>query len=241
MDAFKAIFAGVSFGIITPNRIGEYGGRVLAVKKDQNWNTIFTTFLCSIAQNIITLLCGGIGLYFFFAQMSGVLYTGLFVILFIALVSLGFLFYSKFLWSQLSKLKFLRSRAWAINSLNSIIQIPKVSLTKTLVLSFFRYSVYLFQYVSVLLFFDVPLALSQVLEGISSIFLIQTGVPLPPLMNVFARGEIALNILGDYGINEITILLATFFIWILNLVVPAILGLLVVLRTNIMQSLGLNN
>ena len=60
--AYKAILSGVSFSVSTPNRIGEYLGRILYMDENSRLKAIALTIVCSISQLIITLLCGLIGI-----------------------------------------------------------------------------------------------------------------------------------------------------------------------------------
>lgn len=57
--AFKAVAAGVAFSQLTPNRVGEYGGRLLLLAPQHRWNAVTATLLGSIAQ-WIALLSGGL-------------------------------------------------------------------------------------------------------------------------------------------------------------------------------------
>ncbi|MEJ7737660.1 MAG: lysylphosphatidylglycerol synthase domain-containing protein [Chitinophagaceae bacterium] len=62
--AFKATLAGVAFSINTPNRIGEYGGRILYVKEGNRIKAVSLTIVGSISQLIITIILGWGGLIF---------------------------------------------------------------------------------------------------------------------------------------------------------------------------------
>ena len=63
--AFKSVLAGSSITVLTPNRIGEYGGRILYVKAENRIKAISLTIVGSISQLLITLLMGCLGLLFF--------------------------------------------------------------------------------------------------------------------------------------------------------------------------------
>jgi hypothetical protein len=63
-NAFKAVLAGCSITMITPNRIGEYGGRILFVAKENRIKAISISILSGISQLIITFLIGCMGLFF---------------------------------------------------------------------------------------------------------------------------------------------------------------------------------
>ena len=62
LKAFRAVLSGVSFSVSTPNRVGEYLGRVLYMDEGNRLKTISITIVGSISQLIITLLMGCIGL-----------------------------------------------------------------------------------------------------------------------------------------------------------------------------------
>src|SRR5690606_33009374 len=60
--AFRAVLSGVSFSVTTPNRVGEYLGRVLYMKEGNRLKAISLTITGSISQLIITLIMGFTGL-----------------------------------------------------------------------------------------------------------------------------------------------------------------------------------
>jgi hypothetical protein len=70
LKAMRAILAGVAFSINTPNRIGEYGGRVLYVKDGHRWQAVSLTIAGSLSQLIITLATGIAGLVALLNQPS---------------------------------------------------------------------------------------------------------------------------------------------------------------------------
>ena len=57
LRSFRAVLSGVSFSVNTPNRIGEYLGRVLYIEEGHRLQAISLTIVCSMSQLIITLLC----------------------------------------------------------------------------------------------------------------------------------------------------------------------------------------
>jgi hypothetical protein len=68
--------------------------------------------------------------------------------------------------------------------------------------------------------------------------LLQTAIPLPPIVGLLARGEVALKIWGISSQNDLSILAATFTLWVINLIIPALIGLVFILRLNFLKSLG---
>ena len=57
-SAFKAVLSGLAFSMNTPNRIGEYGGRVLYIHEGHRWKAFSLTVIGSFSRLIITLLMG---------------------------------------------------------------------------------------------------------------------------------------------------------------------------------------
>src|SRR5436305_13315699 len=62
LTSFKAVLSGVSFSVNTPNRVGEYLGRVLYVHEGHRLRVISLTIVCSMSQLIITLVAGTVAL-----------------------------------------------------------------------------------------------------------------------------------------------------------------------------------
>ncbi|HEY8397826.1 MAG TPA: lysylphosphatidylglycerol synthase domain-containing protein, partial [Flavihumibacter sp.] len=66
--ALKATLAGVAFAINTPNRIGEYGGRVLYLPEGKRLASVSLTLIGSFSQVLITLLVGTVALWIWYAN-----------------------------------------------------------------------------------------------------------------------------------------------------------------------------
>ena len=60
--ALKSVLTGIAFSINTPNRIGEYGGRILYVEEGKRIKAISLSIAGSISQLILTLFMGSLGL-----------------------------------------------------------------------------------------------------------------------------------------------------------------------------------
>ncbi|HKP32855.1 MAG TPA: hypothetical protein VJT83_09010, partial [Chitinophagaceae bacterium] len=63
LKAFKAIFTGTTLASFTPNRTGEYVGRILYIEEGKRIQAIALTILCSMAQLQITFYAGLISLW----------------------------------------------------------------------------------------------------------------------------------------------------------------------------------
>lgn len=222
--AIKSILLGIVLAMVTPARIGEYAGRLsLLSNKTQS---IGATMLGSIAQNLITLVIGLLAFQLFMDEYLNVSIDSkglLFIIVIVVIIVLsGFYFNLDYLLRQLSKLSFLKT---IIEKLPSFIQYKNSLLIEVLGYSLIRYIVYLGQYYVLLVFFGIEAEPIVLISGIAILFLIQSGVPLPPMLSVIARGELAILIWSNVSDNSIAALAVSFSLWIINLILPSLFGL----------------
>src|SRR6185437_1922275 len=68
LRAYKSVLSGLTLSLNTPNRMGEYGGRILYIKEGSRLKAISLSIAGSISQLIITLVvgCGGLTYLLFF-------------------------------------------------------------------------------------------------------------------------------------------------------------------------------
>src|ERR1700694_1429429 len=76
-DAFRAILTGITMASFTPNRMGEYLGRMLYVEEGKRLESISLNMVCSMAQLLITLFMGMAGVLYLRGYFHGQALTGL--------------------------------------------------------------------------------------------------------------------------------------------------------------------
>ncbi|MCP4440168.1 MAG: hypothetical protein GY810_14590 [Aureispira sp.] len=237
LKGLKAIFAGVTFSLFTPNRIGEYGGRVLLVSKDNRLNAVLATLVGSFSQWIVLVVSGFVGL------LSFLLYQDIvsnFVFWSIAVGSTAFsigLFIAYFRIQRLVEraTQWKWTKKWALKVHENVFRYyTRHELLMALGYAFLRYLTYTFQYLLLLQFFGLGLTIPEGLMAISIIFLIQTGIPLPPSTGLLARGNVALFIFGLFISSSLlidtAILASTFSLWLINVALPAVVGALFIFK-----------
>jgi len=52
------------------------------------------------------------------------------------------------------------------------------------------------------------------------------------------RGEVALFVWGNFCDNELSILASTFSLWVINMIIPALIGIFFIMNINVLKSLG---
>jgi Lysylphosphatidylglycerol synthase TM region len=241
-QAYKAVLAGVTFSVFTPNRVGEFGGRILFLKPENVLKGIFSTVVGSWAQQVILISFGYLG---FIYLLDTLWHTEKFIIVGIFLLALMFIFSLFFVFLNLEivvpifkKIRILYRIPSLIKNINIIRIYTKEDLKKTMFWAFVRYLIYCLQYYFMLRFFGINVPLLRGGASIATIYLVQTSIPLPPVLGLVARNEIALQIWGLQGANPISISAATISLWIINLIIPAFIGLIFILKANLLKSLG---
>lgn len=241
LRAFKGVFLGVSLSVFTPNRIGEYGGRILVVKPENNWKTVVATLVSSFSQQIALMTLGIIGLLYFMLYylidsegliVAGVALLGVALILFMLVCYYNVRFAIP-LFKRLPYLKRFTKHMEVLDEYSSR------ELTEALFYAILRYIIYTVQYYLILRFFGIDAPFLTGVAGIATIFLLQTSIPLPAIADLFVRSEVALYIWGNFTDNEISILASTFGLWFLNIIIPAVLGMIFIFSVNITGSLGM--
>lgn len=245
VDAFKAVLAGVTVSLFTPNRIGEYGGRLLLVEAKHNWKAVVATIIGSWSQLLVLISGGLMGLIYFAGHFFEWSTNDLLQCLLIGFILVSVLLYFyvniKLVLVIIRRLTWLPRHEALLRHLSILETYSRRELFSTLKFAFLRYLTYSLQYFLILQFFGVEVDWQAALAGIASIFLIQTSVPLPPLMGLVARGDIAIFIWGFFSTNDISILAATFSLFIINLCLPALLGMAFIVKINVIKSLGYEN
>jgi len=242
VQAIKTILGGLVFSLFTPARVGEYGGRILFVKPENNWKAAAATLVGSLSQMIIVLCLGGFGLIFLsqHIELLGDFSRLAAIFLCLGMICLGLFFFFNIdiLVNLLKRIKFLTRFKGLVKAIKVVKQYSRLVLLKAIQISFLRYMVYSLQYLSLLYFFGIAVPVVSAAAGISGIFFIQTGIPLPPIWDLLARGEVAIQIWGIFEANKLSILAATFCLWVINLILPSLLGMCFVVKINVLKSIG---
>ncbi|GAO45066.1 lysylphosphatidylglycerol synthase domain-containing protein [Flavihumibacter petaseus] len=234
MRSLKAVLAGLAFAVNTPNRIGEYGGRVLYMPEGKRLEAVSLTILGSFAQLLVTMIVGTAGLWCMYAGKPGLnlpegwesyrLWIGVLCWILTTISGLSLLIYLRISWMVRWVHKI---PGWLIDHL------PVRILLRVLGWSLLRYAVFLFQYILLLQLFDVTD--EWLIAGwlVAVQFLVMAVIPSIALAELGIRGRVALTLFGWISTNSLGIITASSCIWLINLVLPAVAGSLLIIRIKI--------
>ena len=242
--SLKAIFTGITLSAFTPNKIGEYGGRVLYLKKGNKIQGVLITFIGSMAQLLTTILFGSIaiiGLLYIFPSVSQSIefiefpyYVYLLIIILINSLLL-FLFLNTEIFTKMaSRISFL-DRYKKFTVIFSLYK--KQELIKVLLFGFARYIVFSVQFFILLKVLGVDIASLYAILLIPIMFLVTSMFPVwTPITDVSFKLLVSMYLFGLFSTNYIGVSCATFSIWIINFMLPALIGLVFLFNTKIYRT-----
>ncbi|MCD4696020.1 MAG: lysylphosphatidylglycerol synthase domain-containing protein [Bacteroidales bacterium] len=245
LKSFEAILSGISVSIFTPNRVGEWFGRVFIMKKANPWKGVFITMIGSFSQLLITIIVGSISLVFYipiYFQDSGFysiyLLYGV-ILLVVVIITALILIYLNISIIPGFVSRIIKQRFSHFNDYLSVISsYSTFELLTVLLLSLLRYCVFAIQFYILLMMFSVEIPITHGLMVISLVFFIMTAIPTVTLAELGVRGSVSLYFIGLYfeRFGEISdkinigIVSSTSTLWLINLAFPALLGTLFVYR-----------
>ncbi len=218
---FKAFMAGIATGLITPNMIGNFLGRIYYFKKEFRPSIIFMTLLSSFSQFFASIFFGLLSLIFL-NETPFDLDTKLIIIIFIF-----FCFTLLFLYFRFEKLKWkYLTRKKHYSRVVELLKINKTFRFKLLSLSLGRHFVFTLQFWLMFNAFEDALSVDSFL-WIWQIFFWTTLVPSLWFGKLVIRESIALVVLGSVGYGQVEILTASVLIWVVNLALPSLFSVLI--------------
>ena len=237
--SLKAIFAGITVSSFTPNRVGEYGGRVFYLEKADRLKGVIITFIGSMSQLLITILFGSISFIILSELLfeSKILFSAIskfkllvFLLLFLLNV---FIFY--FFYNVSSFISFFNLNKY-LNRFKQYIQTFTIynssELTNILLFSFSRYIVFSIQFLILLNVFEIDSSTFHSMLSVMLIFLFVSIIPTIVVAEIGVRGSVAIYVFSLFTINSIGVFSSTLLLWIINLVIPSLIGIYFVFNLN---------
>ena len=239
--SFKAILAGVAFAMNTPNRIGEYGGRVLFVDEGNRIRSVSLTIAGSFSQLIITLVLGITGLFILSDDFTNRETISSFPIWFrfikviLAVITIiCLLIYFRISWI----IKGVEKMPGVSSIVKHIAILEELSVTlllRVLSLSFTRFLIFIIQYNLLLQVLHVDVSWWHGFWIVSILFLCLAIGPTIAILELGLRWEYSLFLFSLYSQNTVGIYVVATAIWLINLVLPALAGSLLLLGLRIFR------
>jgi hypothetical protein len=229
LKSVSGVLASLAMAITTPNRIGDVVTRGLILKPGHRLAGTGHTFLCILAQMVVTVTLGFTGAatylpgndfifhdykHAWILTLSVSLATGIvLIVLFFSIDRLSG-FFQRFRW-----LKVFHS---FLNALQGISGKDKAFL---LLFSLIKFLTYITQYYLVLNLFGIHIPPFTGLSAVALLYLILHFVPVPTVGDLGVRGSVAILIMSPYTSDVPAVVFTTFLVWIINIMIPAMIGL----------------
>ena len=218
-DAFKQSLSALTASLLTPNRIGDYGAKALYFKPEQRKRVVLLNFLGNMMQMSTTLILGIIGFYLFESKYEvEINYHKLakLLIVFLMIIAIGIF--------GIRQNRF-KIKGFSIDKITSFIKrVPATIHMSCLGISFIRYAIFSYQFYFLLLIFGINVSYFNAMIVITSMYLFASLIPSIFIFDVIIKGSVAIFLFSIVDVNELTILSIVTLMWILNFVIPSIIG-----------------
>lgn len=229
ITASKSVYTGLCVGNLAPGRATEFLAKILFFKPNNRPTITLLHFANGMFQLAVTILFGLISIFVFYQEKisdenSAALWIGILCMLLLSVFTffiLKFQSIQKWIVKKFERSYGQHALPYKFNS--------KI-ISKLLVLSVLRYFVFTFQFILVIKLFYKDALSTEMIAGICIYFLLTTVLPMISVVEAAIRSAIALMIFSGSDISEIAIVLTAVILWILNIVVPSIIGYLIIVK-----------
>ncbi len=226
--AFKSVLAGFSTGFITPNRLGDFAGRIYFLNQSNRKTGITLSLINSLSQNIVIALCGIPAAILFFVRkdIESEISINYFILVSIILILL-IIFYL-FLPRISKKVKSEKYSAF----LKGISNFSYKKQIGIILIGLIRFVIFSFQFYAMLHFFGVQLTIYEAFIAIPANYLFVTFTPSAAFSEPIIRSSYAVCFIGEFSTQTIGIALSGTGIWIVNYVISMIIGNVLIIGSN---------
>ena len=210
-QALRAVLVGQAFSFFTPARSGDYVGRTLFLAPGTKLKGITQMAWASYAQLLMTICFGSIAIFWnlpFLPWLKWVAPWG-------AVLALFLFFYNQSLKGWLSKI--------------NLLQIDNGLKWKLIALAFSRYLVYILQYNWASEMLSIPVHAIDLSIAIMALLFFLSMIPAISLTDLVIRGQLFLLLMAPFYHNDIMLIALTTLIWIVNFLIPSIIGSILLL------------
>jgi len=229
----ESVFCGLTWAVFTPNRLGEYGGRVFFLSPKRRIIGVVAMTVGNIGQLVLTNVFGAVAVCVFvygFIPLEPILFAAICgIALVFALFFIVFYFNIKWLNGLLLSIKFTRKyqKFYAILS-----RYKKKELLKILLFCLARYAVFTTQYIIMFLWLIPGLKLGDIVLLVPILFFVQSTLPSLDLLDIGIRSVTALFFFKYITDQNTAVVACIASIWLINIIIPAILGSYFVFKLN---------
>lgn len=234
---FYSLFYGFSAAVFTPARIGEYFGRAIAFKDKSLLQVTIATLLDKFFPLLIVTLFGSIAsilFIHFYYSVSNYITISLFIVLLILFYFVFNMIFDQNFWENILFKKIQNSKRLSIyfEKLSKLKTLDKNYSTRMLLVSFLFYFCYLIQYVILVSAFSHKLSFINYFWAGNLLMFSKTIIPPVSIGELGIREGASIFFIQQFGESPSVGFNASIFLFLINILLPAFVGLLFIFRKN---------
>jgi hypothetical protein len=222
LQAIKGVFSGVALGFITPHAVGDYFAKIWTFKHRDRKKALGPILVSRASQMLPTLIFGllSVGIFIKTFQLNlNYAYTYSTALIFIG--GMLILFVLLYLFLKFGKRNFNISYY-----IDLILKMKIKTFLSLFCLSFLRYTIFSVQFLVLLSIFEINLPLWDQFLGVAFMFLAKSVLPTFNFFNDLGVREFSAVLYFEaLNISSGPIVLAGLILWLINIAIPALLGL----------------
>lgn len=224
--ALKSVLAGFSTGFITPNRMGDFVGRILFLNQINRKTGITLSLINSLTQNIVIALFGIPAALLFFAKSDNQRQISLNYFIIVSFILILLILFYIFLPRISKKIKSEKIGLF-IKGISNYSYQKQLSIILFGVIRFVIFSV---QFYAMLCFFGVQINVYEAFIAIPANYLFVTFTPSAGFSEPIIRSSYAAFFVGEFSPQTLGIILSGTGIWLINYVISIIVGNIFIVR-----------
>ena len=229
--SLKAVLSGLAVSMLTPNRMGDFAGRITLLNPENRSEGAMSAFVGAYAQMLAIALLGVVAFGMGPVLPDFLLWTdNCRVLVMIVLLLAAALLTGVYFWGGRVAVRFSFGRwPWLEKFVRAAGQHSSRQLATTLGLSVLRSAVFMLQFGLVLAATGIKLPLATAFCSIALMYCFVSVIPTFALVEWGVRGSMALLFIMPVGGQPAPIVTATVVVWLMNVAFPAAVGALLFL------------
>lgn len=233
--SIKSVFSGICAGNVAPGRAIEFLAKIVFFKPENRPSITILHFINGMFQMLITVTFGIISIAYKLESNANSL-----KIVYITLAG-GILMLIFFSWAILNpaviqnKLKFI---PWFKKLDNDQpLHFSKKLVFKLITLSMVRYATFTSQFYLIYHALCPETIIINAFTSIAAYFMLTSVIPMISYIEPAIRAAIAIFVFNNASDNAVSVVLASTFVWLINVVVPSVIGYVIILKEKIVIKL----
>ena len=229
-NAFQSVLIGLSLGFITPANLGDYAGRIWTLKHKNKTEAIGAILMGNGIQFYVSMIFGVIA-YLIIGRKEITIFDQIIFCLLIFTLFLGIFIYAK----RLKLIGYLPKKSWLIpyqKYFKVLVEFDAKEILQVFNWSILRYLTFSLQFVILLVMFEVNINLIDLWAISCLVFLFKTIIPtINFISDLVVREYTALHFFGLFSVDTSSVMVATFCLWLINILFPVVVGAFILLFT----------